>query len=135
MIGLDPVTAAPLESWPLLVRAADPRCQRRAHDRTATYNRRVSGDEEREKGLGVVWKSRIKVLGWLGGVVVVFAGGIRAVVTFFYSPHPPPPAPDINIETPGSVAAGRDIHGSTITVQPLASPSASPGSPDPGSGR
>jgi SEFIR domain len=30
-----------------------------------------------------------QVLGWLGGGVVILAGGVWVVVTFFYSPHPP----------------------------------------------
>ena len=76
-----------------------------------------------------------QVLSWLGGGIVVLAGGVWVVVTFFYSSHPPPQAPDVNVEAPGGVAAGRDIRGSTITVNPLTAPAASPSSPEPGAGR
>jgi SEFIR domain-containing protein len=76
-----------------------------------------------------------QVLGWLSGGVIVLAGGLWAAVTFFYSPAPPPQAPHVDVEAPGGVAAGRDIRGSTITVQPLAPPAASPSNPDPGAGR
>jgi SEFIR domain-containing protein len=76
-----------------------------------------------------------QVVGWLGGGVIVLAGGVWVVATFFYSPRPPPQTPDVNVEAPGGVAAGRDIRGSTITVHPLAPPAASPSSPDPGAGR
>jgi SEFIR domain len=65
-----------------------------------------------------------RVLGWLGGGVVVLAGGLWAA---FYSPASPPQAPHVAVEAPGGVAAGRDIHGSTITVNPV--------SPGPGVGR
>jgi hypothetical protein len=34
-----------------------------------------------------------QILGWLGGGVVVLAGGVWVVVTFFYSPHPQAPFP------------------------------------------
>jgi TIR domain len=70
-----------------------------------------------------------QVLGWLGGGVVILAGGVWAMVTFFSAPS------DVNVEAPGGVAAGRDIRGSTITVQPLVPPAASPSNPDPGAGR
>jgi hypothetical protein len=59
------------------------------------------------------------------------AGGVWVVVTFLYSPHPPPQAPDVNVEAPGGVAAGRDIRGSTITVHPSAPPGGSAGNADP----
>jgi hypothetical protein len=75
-----------------------------------------------------------QVFGWFGGGLVVLAGGVWAVITFFSSPHPTP-APETNVEAPGGVAAGRDIRGSTITVHPQAPPAASPSSPDPGAGR
>jgi hypothetical protein len=76
-------------------------------------------------------KKNRQVLGWLGGVVVL-AGGVWVVVAF-YSPRPPPQAPDV--QAPGGVAVGRDIRGSTVTVHPLAPPAASPSSPDPDAGR
>jgi TIR domain len=75
------------------------------------------------------------VLGWLGGGFVI-AGGVWGAITFFYSPDLPPQAPDINVEAPGGVAAGRDIHGSSITVHPSAAPSVvSPGNSDSRTGR
>ena len=56
---IDQYNAAPPEGWPLW-------CERQiaAADVvlmvcTETYHRRVSGDEERGKGLGVVWEARI----------------------------------------------------------------------------
>src|SRR5512144_3087603 len=56
---IDQYNAAPSEGWPLW-------CERQiaAADAvlmvcTETYHRRVSGDEERRKGLGVVWEARI----------------------------------------------------------------------------
>jgi hypothetical protein len=56
---IDQYNAAPSEGWPLW-------CERQiaAADVvlmvcTETYHRRVSGDEERGKGLGVVWEARI----------------------------------------------------------------------------
>jgi hypothetical protein len=75
-------------------------------------------------------KNRV-VLGWFGGGLVVIAGGVWAAVTFFYPPHPPPLAPEVNVQAPGGVAAGRDIRGSTITVHPSAPPAGSPGNADP----
>jgi hypothetical protein len=71
-----------------------------------------------------------QLLGWLGGGVIVLAGGLWVVVTFFSSPHPPPQAPDVNVQAPGGVAAGRDIRGSTITVHPSAPPADNSGNPD-----
>jgi hypothetical protein len=76
-----------------------------------------------------------QVLGWLGGGVVVFAGGLWAVVNFLSSSHPPPQGPDVHVEAPGGVGAGGDIRSSTITVHPQAPPAASPSSPDPGAER
>jgi hypothetical protein len=55
----DQYNAAPPEGWPLW-------CERQIASAdvvlmvcTETYYRRVSGDEERGKGLGVVWEARI----------------------------------------------------------------------------
>ena len=77
-----------------------------------------------------------QLLGWLGGGVVILAGGLWAAVTFFYSPHPALQAPDVNVEAPGGVAAGRDISGSMITVHPTVPPTAgSPGDTDHSTGR
>jgi hypothetical protein len=72
-----------------------------------------------------------QVLSWLGGGLVILAGGVWAVVTFFSPLDPPPQPPDINVQAPGGVAAGRDIRGSTITVHPPVPPTAgSPGDTD-----
>ena len=56
---VDQYNAAPPEGWPLW-------CERQIEAAdvvlmvcTETYHRRVSGDEERGKGLGVVWEARI----------------------------------------------------------------------------
>src|SRR5512147_2420989 len=56
---IDQYNAAPPESWPLW-------CERQIASAdvvlmvcTETYHRRVSGDEERGKGLGVVWEAQI----------------------------------------------------------------------------
>ena len=56
---IDQYNAAPPEGWPLW-------CERQIDAAdvvlmvcTETYHRRVSGDEERGKGLGVVWEARI----------------------------------------------------------------------------
>jgi SEFIR domain len=56
---IDQHNAAPSEGWPLW-------CERQIEAAdivlmvcTETYYRRVSGDEERGKGLGVVWEARI----------------------------------------------------------------------------
>jgi hypothetical protein len=56
---IDQYNASPPEGWPLW-------CERQIASAdvvlmvcTETYHRRVSGDEERGKGLGVVWEARI----------------------------------------------------------------------------
>src|SRR5512142_439813 len=56
---IDQYNAAPPEGWPLW-------CERQIETAdavlmicTEAYYRRVSGDEERGKGLGVVWEARI----------------------------------------------------------------------------
>ena len=70
-----------------------------------------------------------QVWGWFGGGLVVLAGGIWALVAFLSSPSPPE-GPDVNVEAPGGVGAGRDIRGSTITIHPAAPPAPrSPGDP------
>jgi len=74
-----------------------------------------------------------QVLGWLGGGAAIVAGGLWALVTFFYSPQPASQPSNVTVEAPGGVGAGGDIRGSTITVQPTL-PSA-PAAPPPGEGR
>ena len=74
-----------------------------------------------------------QVLGWLGGGAVIVAGGLWAMVTFFYSPQPAPQSSHVTVEAPGGVGAGGDIRGSTITVQPA--PPSAPAAPPPGGGR
>ena len=70
---------------------------------------------------------------WLGGGVVALAGSIWALVTF-YSPDDAARRPsNVTVEAPGGVAAGGDISGSTITVQPL-QPDV-PGGTAPGGGK
>lgn len=77
-----------------------------------------------------------RLWGWLGGGLVVLAGGVWAVVTLLSSPAPTPEGAGTHVEAPGGVAAGRDISGSTITVQPSAPPAGwGPGDQDPRSGR
>jgi hypothetical protein len=58
-VEVDQYTAAPAEGWPLW-------CERQITAAavvlmvcTETYHRRVTGDEEQGKGLGVVWEARI----------------------------------------------------------------------------
>ncbi len=63
-------------------------------------------------------KRNRQVLGWLGGGTVLIAGCIWTVVTFFFSPNAARQPSNVNVEAPGGVAAGGDIRGSTITVQP-----------------
>jgi hypothetical protein len=75
-----------------------------------------------------------QVLGWLGGGAVIVAGGLWALVTFFYSPQPASQPSNVTVEAPGGVGAGGDIRGSTITVQP-APPSAPAAPPPPSEGR
>lgn len=70
-----------------------------------------------------------RLWGWLGGGLLILAGGIWAAAAFFSSP-------DVTVEAPGGVAAGRDISGSTITVQPSAPPAGwGPGVRDPSGGK
>jgi hypothetical protein len=58
-----------------------------------------------------------KTLSWIGGGLVVVAGGAWAVFTYVW-PHeaPSPDAPKIVCAEPGGVAAGRDANGNTITI-------------------
>ena len=68
--------------------------------------------------LSLVWKFLSKdknraVLGWLGAGVVVVIGALWAA--FVYSSKPGSPAAGVEANC-GSVAAGRDITGTTITA-------------------
>lgn len=77
-----------------------------------------------------------RLWGWLGGGLVFLAGGVWAVATFLSSPATPPVGAETHVEALGGVAAGRDISGSTITVQPSAPPAGwGPGDRDPRTGR
>jgi hypothetical protein len=51
------------------------------------------------------------MLSWLGGGVVVVAGGIWTVTKFFLKREKPK-----SVSAVGGVAAGRDIRGSPITI-------------------
>ncbi len=53
-----------------------------------------------------------QILGWLGSGVVVFAGGLWAVVTYVWPADEPA---KIVCAQQGSVAAGRNASGNTIT--------------------
>lgn len=72
--------------------------------------------------MGSLWKfvsapKNQKSLSWIGGGLVVVAGGAWAVVTYLW-PHeaPSPEGPKIVCAEPGGVAAGRDANGNTITI-------------------
>ena len=57
-----------------------------------------------------------KLLGWIGGGLVVLAGGLWAVFVHFYpAPEAKPPQKQIEAEC-GSVAIGGDVSGATITA-------------------
>jgi hypothetical protein len=58
-----------------------------------------------------------KTLSWLGGGLVILAGGAWAVFTYLW-PHeaPPPEGPKVVCAEAGGVAAGGDANGNTITV-------------------
>ncbi|MGO8843937.1 MAG: hypothetical protein ACLQFI_01000 [Methylocella sp.] len=59
-----------------------------------------------------------KLLGWIGGGLVIAAGGLWAVFVHFYpSPEAKPEPPQKQIEADcGSVAIGGDVSGATITA-------------------
>jgi hypothetical protein len=59
-----------------------------------------------------------KLIGWIGGGLVIAAGGLWAVfVHFFPAPEPKPSPPQKQIEAEcGSVAVGGDVSGATITA-------------------
>ncbi len=52
-----------------------------------------------------------ETLSWLGGGVVVVAGGVWTVIKFLLKREKPAPVTAV-----GGVASGRDIRGSSITV-------------------
>jgi hypothetical protein len=54
-----------------------------------------------------------QALSWLGGGIVVVAGGIWTVAKFFLRFRREKPKP---VSAVSGVAAGRDIHGSRITI-------------------
>jgi hypothetical protein len=56
---IDQYNASPLEGWPLWCEQQIDAADVVLMICTQTYHRRVSGDEERGKGLGVVWEARI----------------------------------------------------------------------------
>jgi hypothetical protein len=58
-----------------------------------------------------------KTLSWMGGGLIVVAGGAWAGFTYFW-PHdaPAPEGPKIVCAQQGAVAAGHDANGNTITI-------------------
>lgn len=59
-----------------------------------------------------------EVLGWLGGGLAVVVGAIWLVFVYFDKPERPSPDKDAAVDVyDGSVAAGRDIVNSTITIE------------------
>jgi hypothetical protein len=70
-----------------------------------------------------------KTLSWLGGGLVVAAGGIWAVLTYIWPAHDPSQAAaKIVCAQQGSVAAGRDASGNTVNYNGSAPPGSGPGS-------
>jgi hypothetical protein len=63
-----------------------------------------------------------ETLSWLGGGVVVVAGGIWTVTKFFLRREKPK-----SVTATGGVAAGRDIRGSPITITNTNKPGDGPG--------
>ena len=68
--------------------------------------------------MGALWgfltkPNNQKTLSWLGGGLIIVAGGAWAVVTYVW-PHED--GPKIVCAEPGGVAAGRDASGNTITI-------------------
>jgi hypothetical protein len=64
------------------------------------------------------------ILSWIGGGVVVAASGLWAVVTFLWPDH----SPTTVCAQQGSVSAGRDASGNTVTNTGGAAPGSSAGS-------
>jgi hypothetical protein len=62
------------------------------------------------------------ILGWLGGGVVIVAGGVWAVVTFLWPPHEAP----TTVCAQQGVAVGGSVSGSTITNTAIGSSSSGP---------
>ena len=58
-----------------------------------------------------------KTISWIGGGLVLVAGGTWALFTYFW-PHEAssPEGPKIVCAQPGGVAAARDASGNTITI-------------------
>ncbi len=56
-----------------------------------------------------------KTLAWLGGGLVVAAGGIWAVVTYFWPHHEAELPPQTVVCAQAGIAAGRDASGNSIT--------------------
>ena len=58
-----------------------------------------------------------KTISWIGGGLVVVAGGAWALFTYLW-PHEAssPEGPKIVCAQPGGIAAGRDSSGNTITI-------------------
>jgi hypothetical protein len=72
--------------------------------------------------MGGVWSflsatKNQKTLSWVGGGLVVVAGGAWAVFTYLW-PHEAssPEGPTIVCTQPGGIAAGRDANGNSITI-------------------
>jgi hypothetical protein len=86
-----------------------------------------AGSSEDVQGKDGLWgflrdERNQKVLGWLGGGLVVAATGLWAAFVYFFppgkspeakSPEPTPPSVQANC---GGIAIGRDVTGSTITA-------------------
>jgi hypothetical protein len=69
---------------------------------------------ERGGEMQAIWRfvtHNQEVLSWLGGGGVVVAGGVWTVTKFFLRREKPKPVSAVS-----GVAAGRDIHGSRITI-------------------
>jgi hypothetical protein len=82
--------------------------------------------------MGALWNflgqdGNRKILGWIGGGLVVVAGAIWTIFVFFWTPHAPPEnngpqTPKIEA-TSGGVAIGGDVTGSRIETGRIPDPS------------